>query len=102
MISLFYLLCGHYLADFGLQNEFTAKFKVPGSAPFWFHVMISHCALQAIPVLWVTGIWYLGLAEFGSHFAIDYLKCSGKLSFNQDQALHVFCKLIWFAVFRSV
>lgn len=45
MTALIYLICGHYLADFGLQNDFTAKFKAPGSAPFWLHVMVSHCAI---------------------------------------------------------
>lgn len=100
MITLIYLLCGHYLADFGLQNDFTAKFKAPGSAPFWFHVLISHCAIQALPVLLITGMWQLAVAEFVSHFAIDFLKCKGILSFNEDQALHIFCKLVWFGVFK--
>lgn len=95
MNTLLYLLMGHYVADFGLQNEFTAKFKVPGSAPFWFHVMISHCAIQALPVLLITGLWYLAVAEFVAHFVIDYCKCIGKLTFNQDQALHITCKIAW-------
>lgn len=101
MVSLIYMVCGHYLADFGLQNEFIAKFKVPGSAPFWFHVLIAHCAIQAIPVLLVTGNAGLGIAEFVAHFLIDFTKGKGKLSFNQDQLLHIVCKLIWFAIFKG-
>jgi hypothetical protein len=100
MTTLLYLICGHYLADFGLQNEFTARFKVPGSAPYWLHIMVSHCAIQALPVLIVTGSNGLALAEFVTHMVIDTLKCKGKLTFNQDQALHLLCKVIWFGSLR--
>lgn len=95
MNNLFLLIIGHYIADFGLQNEFTAKFKVPGSAPFWFHILVSHCAIQALPVLLITQRWELALAEFVCHFAIDYNKCKGRLSFTQDQVLHLACKVCW-------
>jgi hypothetical protein len=100
MNQLLLLICGHYLADFGLQNDFTAKYKAPGSAPFWWHVMVSHCAIQALPVLLVTGMWQLALAEFAAHFVIDFLKCGGLLTFSQDQALHLVCKAMWFAIWR--
>lgn len=96
MNTLIYLVIGHYLADFGLQNDFTAKFKSPGSSPFWFHVMISHCAIQALPVMLVTGMWQLALAEFAAHLLIDVCKCNGMLTFNEDQLLHLMCKVVWF------
>lgn len=96
MIAVFFkLMAGHYLMDFGLQNDFIAKFKSPGSAPFWIHVMIAHCMMQAIPVYFVTGNVGLAELEFVAHFFIDYNKCRGRLSFNHDQALHVVCKLVW-------
>lgn len=98
MTNLLLLIFAHYLGDFGLQNDFIAKFKSPGSAPFWFHVMIGHCAIQAGGVLLVTRNPNLAVAEFVAHFTIDYFKCKGKLSFNSDQALHIFCKLIWWGI----
>ncbi len=100
MTALLYLLCSHYLADFGLQNDFTAKFKAPGSAPFWYHVMISHCAIQALPVLLITGMWQLALAEFLIHGITDISKCKGYLSFNEDQVIHILCKFMWWGAYR--
>lgn len=100
MNSFLLLIIGHYLADFALQNDFTAKCKSPGSAPFWPHVMVAHCAIQAGPVLLVTGMWQLALAEFAAHFVIDFSKCSGFLTFNQDQALHIICKMAWFLIWQ--
>jgi hypothetical protein len=37
------------------------------------------------------------------HAAIDHLKCEGRLSFHQDQWLHVACKLgyVAFVVARA-
>lgn len=99
MTTLIYLICGHYLADFGLQNDFTAKFKAPGSAPFWLHVMVSHCAIQALPVLLITGMWQLALAEFVAHFCIDSLKCMGHIGFTTDQVAHLACKVCWYGIF---
>lgn len=96
MTNFLLLIFAHYLCDFGLQNDFIAKFKVPKSAGFWVHVMVAHCSMQALGVLLVTKNPYLALAEFVSHFIIDYAKCTQKLTFNQDQALHLFCKCVWF------
>lgn len=28
----------------------------------------------------------------------DYTKCAGRLTFNQDLALHIACKALWVAV----
>lgn len=98
MNALLLLIFGHYLADFGFQNDFTAKFKAPGSAPFWVHVMVSHCAMQALSVLLVTNRWELAVAEFACHFVIDCNKCRGNLSFNQDQALHLMCRFAYWGL----
>lgn len=98
MKILIALIGAHYLADFGLQNDFIAKFKVPGSAPFWPHVLIAHSMIQALGVLVVTGNSYLALAEFVAHGSIDYLKGKGLLTFNQDQCLHILCKAVWFGI----
>jgi hypothetical protein len=99
-LTLVLLVCGHYLGDYGLQNDFIAKFKVPGSAPFWFHVMIGHCAIHGGIVALVTQNPYLGLAEFVCHFSLDYAKCKGKISMDTDQAGHLLCKIVWFFLIR--
>lgn len=96
MTNFMLLIFTHYFCDFGLQNDFIAKFKVPKSADFWFHVMVAHCSMQALGVLLITKSPTIAALEFVTHFAIDYAKCSKKLSFNQDQILHLICKVIWF------
>ena len=50
-------------------------------------------------VVWyLTGSEALGLAEFVAHFATDYLKCDGRITFNQDQFVHVACKAVFAAL----
>lgn len=98
MKTLLLLIFTHYLCDFSLQNDFVAKFKARGSAPFWYHVMTGHCAVQALGVLLVTKNTNLACAEFIAHFVIDYFKCEKKLTFNQDQGLHLICKVIWWGL----
>ena len=57
--------------------------------------MVAHCAIQALGVAYITGNIWLGLGEFCAHFIIDYMKCTKRLTFNQDQALHIVCKCAW-------
>jgi hypothetical protein len=102
MKTLLLLIIAHYVGDFGLQNDFIAKFKVPHSAPFWFHVMIAHCAIHAGGVYVVSHNIYLAALEFIAHFLTDYLKCLQKLTFNQDQALHIMFKVLWCAILFSM
>jgi hypothetical protein len=97
---LFYLLAWHALADYPLQGDFLAKAKsrtapLPGVP--WFQALGAHALIHAGGVAWLTGSLWLGLAELVTHAIIDDAKCSGRLSFNQDQALHVACKLAWVA-----
>lgn len=92
------LIIGHYLADFGLQNDYIATTKAPGSAN-WVHSMVAHCAIQALPVLYLTGSPLLTALEFGAHFGIDCLKCKGRIGFTIDQSLHLLCKLAWWGAF---
>lgn len=98
MRTIFLLLAAHYVADFGLQNDFIAKFKVPNSAPFWLHVLFAHCMIQGLGSYLATGSVVVGIAEVIAHFAIDYAKGKGWLTFNQDQACHIVCKLCWYGV----
>jgi hypothetical protein len=104
---LIYLLAGHALADYPLQNAFLASAKnrwtpIPGVP--WYQCMAAHCLIHAGVVALVTGVWWLGVAEFVIHFATDDSKCTLKFgqtasgSFNIDQAIHYACKLAWWAI----
>lgn len=104
MTILFYLLCGHALADYPLQGDFLARGKnhknpIPGVP--WYQCLIAHALIQGGVVAAITGMPWLGLAEAVSHAAIDYGKSNGQLSFNQDQALHVLCKVLWAVIVVS-
>ena len=97
MIALFCkLLIGHFIADFPLQGDFLAKAKnhklpIPG-VPF-YQALLAHSAINAGAVWVITGNGYLATCELVLHATIDYLKCDGKLSFNQDQIAHAICKI---------
>jgi len=96
--KMFLLLCGHALCDYPLQGDFLARGKnhkapIPG-VPF-YHCLVAHALIHAGMVYLVTGSLWLGIAEFVLHAATDYAKCDGRLTFNQDQAVHVACKLLW-------
>ena len=95
------LIVAHFLADYPLQGEFLALAK-NHSAPIpfvpWYQAMTAHAAIHAGFVGVLTGLWWLGVAEFVAHFLIDYAKCAKRLSFNQDQALHIICKVCWAAI----
>lgn len=95
------LIVGHALADYPLQGDFLSKAKnrtapIPGVP--WWQAMTAHSAIHGGVVGIITGIWWLGVAEAAVHFLIDDGKCTGKINFNQDQALHLFCKAAWLAM----
>ena len=101
MMLLLLLLAAHAVCDYPLQGDFLAKAKnraapLPGVP--WFQALGAHAAIHGGAVALLTGVWWLGLAEAAAHFVIDDAKCHGRLSFNQDQALHLLCKLGWAAV----
>lgn len=98
---LFWLLVGHALADYPLQGDFLAKAKnrlAPIAGVPWWQALSAHALIHAGFVSAVTGSLWLGLAEFVAHSLIDDAKCRGRLTFNQDQGLHVLCKLAWAAL----
>ena len=95
---LILLLAGHALCDYPLQGDFLAKGKnhtkpIPG-VPFW-QCLIAHSMIHAGMVYLVTGNVYYAGAELVIHAFVDYTKCSGKIDFNTDQAIHVLCKVLW-------
>lgn len=100
--TFFAMLVGHALADYPLQGEFVASGKnryapIPGVP--WYQILGAHSLIHGGFVgliAWMAcGAWWLGILEAIAHFVIDDAKCSGKLSFNQDQMLHVACKIVW-------
>lgn len=99
MISLFFaLVFFHFLFDYALQGDFLAKAKnssnpIPGVP--WYHAMFAHTFMHGAAVTFVTGMWTLGLLEMLVHWFTDHMKCNNKLTFNQDQAIHIICKLVW-------
>lgn len=94
------LIAAHALCDYPLQGDFLSRAKnraapLPGVP--WYQAMGAHAAIHGGAVGLVTGVWWLGVAEFAAHFLIDDLKCRGRLSFDGDQIAHLVCKAAWVA-----
>lgn len=92
------LIVGHVVADYPLQGDFLSRAKnrsspIPGVP--WYQALGAHAIMHGGMVWAITGIWWLGLLEAAFHAFIDDAKCTGALTFNQDQALHIGCKFIW-------
>ena len=106
--ALFALLIGHAIADFPLQGEYLAtgknrrllaRLQDPARPEqIWIVCMAAHCLIHAGTVWLITGSSLLGLFEFILHWCIDVAKCRGKTTFNQDQTLHLLCKMSYIAL----
>jgi hypothetical protein len=72
--ALLFLIFGHYIGDFALQNEWIATKK--GEYPYilFGHAMIWSAVICAI--LYHFGLFHLWMAVFliAGHFACDYWK----------------------------
>ncbi|MEW6626546.1 MAG: DUF3307 domain-containing protein [Pseudomonadota bacterium] len=95
------LLAGHALADYPLQGDFLARAKnrtapIPGVP--WQQALGAHVVIHGALVAFITGIWWLFFAEALIHWLTDDAKCRGKLTFNQDQAIHLACKAVWLLI----
>ncbi len=104
-LILIALLGGHFIADYPLQGDFLSKAKnrtapIPGIP--WWQALGAHSFIHGAIVALLTGIWWLGFAEAVVHWFTDDAKCRGKLTFNQDQAIHLVCKMAWFVIWVSV
>jgi hypothetical protein len=94
----FWLMVGHCLADYPLQGDFLAQFKNHThklGEKYWAYGLVSHGLIHAGFVAFLTGHVSLGLAELVAHIGIDRAKCSGKITFHEDQWLHTCFKLLW-------
>lgn len=94
------LLAAHWLADYPLQGDFLAKAKFEG--PLRAYHLVAHAGIHGGAVALVTGIVWLGLAEWVAHTIIDELKVRGWTSFALDQTLHILCKIVWLAIVFSL
>lgn len=94
LITLFILmLAGHWLADYPLQGDFLAKAKQSG--PLRVYHLIAHAGIHAGAVLLITSSVVLALIEWVAHTMIDELKVRNKITFAQDQALHIAFKVLY-------
>lgn len=103
--TLFLLLAGHALADFALQSTEMAKGKnrhnittpPPGQkyVPCWPYWLSAHAIIHGLAVYLVTDSLTFGLIETAAHWIIDFIKCEGKTTPHEDQALHLACKIIY-------
>lgn len=101
-------LIGHALCDFPLQGEYLAngknwrslkRLQDPSRPPqIWVTCMAAHCLIHAGAIWFIIGSPLVAVAEFALHFCIDVAKCRGMTTLNQDQALHVLCKVVYVAV----
>jgi hypothetical protein len=71
----------HFFADFPLQTPWMlGKFKEKG----WVAPLAAHAGVHAIftiviALFVVPSLWWLGLVDFGIHFAMDRIKASPRM-----------------------
>lgn len=99
------LVAGHALADYPLQGDFLSKAKdrcnpIPGVP--WWQALGAHAAIHGGLVALATGLWWLFFLEAAVHFITDDAKCNSRLTFNQDQFIHLTCKIVWWAIAVSI
>jgi hypothetical protein len=107
MQALFLFVVAHAVCDFVLQGEVmgTSKSRRKGVAlergsgfPPWYYWLGAHALTHGGAVFLVSGSWGLGVVETVLHATIDHMKCEERISFHQDQALHLACKLVYLAI----
>jgi hypothetical protein len=106
---LFLFIIGHAVADYPLQIDSMARgknrnrpldfSKIPeGQKPVkhvWVYWLSAHSLTHAGAVFIISQNIYLAFAEFIFHWIIDFLKCENYTTIDQDQALHILCKIAW-------
>lgn len=105
MEMLWWLIVGHFVADYTFQSDFVAKFKSRNEsipAVPWYYVLASHALTHAAVVGLITQSVLMSMMEGVLHFFIDWAKCERMTNIHVDQALHVACKVVWVAVLWSM
>jgi hypothetical protein len=104
-LMLLALVAAHALCDYPLQGPFLSeaksRFKPVVGFP-WYQAMAAHSIIHGAAVAMITGVWALGVAEVVAHFVIDDAKCAGRISVNEDQALHLGFKILWVLIAWSI
>lgn len=98
MQLLFLLLVAHALCDYPLQGDFLAKAKnrlAPIAGVPWWQALVAHALIHAGAVYLITGSAAFAVVEFVAHAAIDDAKSAGRINYNSDQLLHVWCKVAY-------
>jgi len=100
----FQFLVAHMLCDFVLQHEAMSmgkhrkhdihKNRSPLFPP-WYYWLSAHSLIHGGAVFLITNNLWLGIAETLLHGTIDFLKCERKINLNQDQFLHIICKVAY-------
>ena len=105
MVELFFkLLIAHALADFSLQTDSMAKGKnrnkkpdyIPEGqkfVPCWPYWLSAHALISGGAVYLVTNSLFIGMFETVAHWLIDFAKCENLTTPDQDQALHIICRI---------
>lgn len=97
-VRLLLLFAGHALCDYPLQGDFLARGKNhtnPILGIPYYHCLFAHALIHAGMVYLVTHSILFAFLELAVHSVTDYAKCAGWISFNQDQAVHYGCKVLW-------
>jgi hypothetical protein len=98
---LWWLIVGHFVADYTFQSDFVAKFKSRTNsltAVPWYYVLTSHVLTHSAMVGVLTGSAWISVAEAVVHFGLDFAKCEGRTNIHVDQAGHILCKVLWVVV----
>lgn len=111
MDALFLLIFGHALADFVLQPEAMGYGKNRNDKihakehslfPVWWYWLTAHALVHGGVVYLISGLilgsglaLVFALAETIIHWFTDFSKCEGWISNNQDQAIHIGCKIVY-------
>jgi Protein of unknown function (DUF3307) len=105
----FYLLVGHALMDFALQptpmaieKSRRSKTELQKEVP-WYYWLTAHAFLHGGAVAYITSAYTtssigLGILETVCHWIIDFVRGEGWIGIFADQALHVACKIGWWAM----
>lgn len=89
------LIAGHYLADFGLQNDFVAQQKAHAlRTAMGTHALTAHSMMHGLVAAVVVGAlghgWLFPAAVvMVSHWLIDFGKTRDFYGINIDQGLHL-------------
>ncbi len=101
MEILIKLILAHIFGDFVFQNEYMACFKnryqhSEELKSVNIMILMYHATIHAGLVYFITGDFIFFIAELIIHAIVDDKKCAGKITYLQDQVIHLICKLLYF------